>query len=130
MAADLLKRNLGHDKSGGDIVLEIATMKLSKTFLAVTASATLIAGAASALSVDQCNQLGGQVNLASGECLLTAAQQEEARALGWLPGGTPATTAGLGGVTIGGGAAAAGAGLLLAVVLIGDGASGTTTTTP
>ena len=55
-------------------------MKLPKTFFAVTVAATLFAGAASALSVDQCNQLGGQVNLASAECLLTAAQQEEARA--------------------------------------------------
>ena len=105
-------------------------MRPSKTFIAVTAAATLFAGAASALSVDQCNQLGGQVNLASAECLLTAAQQAEAQALGWLPGGTTAaTTAGLGGVAVGGGAAAAGAGLLLAVVLIGDGASGTTTAT-
>jgi len=104
-------------------------MKLPKTFFAVTVAATLFAGAASALSVDQCNQLGGQVNLASAECLLTAAQQEEARALGWLPGGTAAPAAGLGGVAAGGGAAAAGAlGLLLAVVLTGDGASGTTTT--
>jgi len=104
-------------------------MKLSKTLFTVTAAATLFAGAASALSVDQCNQLGGQVNLASAECLLTAAQQAEAQALGWLPGGTAATTVGLGGVTVGGGAAAAGAGLLLALVLIGDGSSGTTTTT-
>lgn len=106
-------------------------MKLSKTFFAVTAAATLVAGAASALSVDQCNQLGGVVNLASAECQLTAAQQAEAAALGWLPGGAAATTAapaaGLGGVTVGGGAAAAGAGLLLAVVLIGDGSSSTTT---
>jgi len=102
-------------------------MKLSKTFFAVTAAATLITGAASALSVVQCNQLGGAVNLATAECQLTAAQVAEARALGWLPGGTTAPTAGLGGV--GGGAAAAGVGLLLAVVLIGDGSSGTTTTT-
>lgn len=108
-------------------------MKLSKTFFAATAAAVLFAGAASALTVDQCNQLGGQVNLASAECLLNAAQEEEARALGWLPGSAAATTtaagAGLGGVVVGGGAAAAGAGLLLAVVLIGDGSSGTTTTT-
>ncbi|WP_300518266.1 hypothetical protein [Aliiroseovarius sp.] len=104
-------------------------MKLSKTFFAVTTAAILFSGAASALSVDQCNQLGGQVNLATAECLLTAAQQEEARALGWLPGGAAETTAILGGVAGGGGTLAAGAGLLLAVVLIGDGASGTTTTT-
>jgi hypothetical protein len=107
--------------------LEIGPMKLSKTLFAVTAAATLFAGAASALSVDQCNQLGGFVNLAAAECQLTAAQEEEARALGWLPGGTAATTAGLGGVAVGGGVAATGAGLLLAVVLIGDGSSSTTT---
>jgi len=104
-------------------------MKLSKTFFAVTAAATLFAGAASALSVDQCTQLGGQVNLASAECLLNAAQQEEARALGWLPGGTAATVD-LGGVAPLGRGAAVGVGLLLAVVLIGGGTSGTTTTAP
>jgi hypothetical protein len=109
--------------------LEIGPMKLSKTFFAVTAAATLFAGAASALSVDQCNQLGGVVDLAAAECQLTAAQEDEARALGWLPGSTAATTASLGGVAVSGGVIAAGAGLLLAVVLIGDGSSGTTTTT-
>lgn len=107
-------------------------MKLSKTLFAVTAAATLFTTAASALSVDQCNQLGGQVNLASAECLMNAAQQEEARALGWLPGAAGvagAGAAGLGGVVaVSGGAIAAGAGLLLAVVLIGDGSSTTTTT--
>lgn len=104
-------------------------MKLSKTLFAATAAATLFAGAASALTVDQCNQLGGVVDLAAAECQLTAAQEDEARALGWLPGGTAGATAGLGGVVVGGGVAAAGAGLLLAVVLIGDESSGTTTTT-
>jgi len=104
-------------------------MKLSKTVFAVAAAATLFAGAASALSVDQCNQLGGQVDLATAECLLTTAQQAEAQAFGWLPGGATETVAGLGGVAGGSGAVAAGAGLLLAVVLIGDGTSGTTTTT-
>ncbi len=107
-------------------------MKLSKTFIAVATAATFAATAASAISVDQCNELGGAVDLASATCTLTAAQEERARALGYLPGGaTATTTAGLGGTAVSTGTIAAVAGgLILAVVLIGDDdSSGSTTTT-
>ena len=67
-------------------------MKLSKTFLAVATAATFAATAASAISVDQCNELGGAVNLATGSCTLNAAQAEAGRALGYLPGGATTTT--------------------------------------
>jgi len=107
-------------------------MKLSKTLFAATAVSAFCVTAASALTVEQCEQLGGVVDLVEAECELNAEQEDEARALGWLPGGggsaaTAATTTGLGTVSgITGGGAAAG-GLILAVVLIGDGSSGTTT---
>lgn len=103
-------------------------MNLSKTLFAATAVSAFCVTAASALTVEQCETLGGNVNLAEATCELTAAQEDEARALGWLPGGSSASTAAMGAVTVSGGAAAAG-GLLLTAILIGDGSSGTTTTT-
>ena len=104
-------------------------MKLSKTLIAAAAVSAFCATAASALTVEQCEQLGGNVDLVEAECELTVAQEDEARALGWLPGSgaAAATTTGLGTVAAGGGLAAAGGGLLLAIVLIGDGSSSTTT---
>jgi hypothetical protein len=105
-------------------------MKLSKTIFAATAVSAFCVTAASALTVDQCEQLGGNVDLVEAECELTAAQEDEARALGWLPGGSAAATAtGLGTVAGSGGLLAAGGGLILTAVLIGDGSSSTTTTT-
>lgn len=104
-------------------------MKLSKTLFAATAVSAFCVTAASALTVEQCEQLGGNVDLVEAECELTAAQQDEARELGWLPGGTAGTEAGLGTVTVPTGGAAAAGGLLLTAILIGDGSSGTTTTT-
>jgi len=102
-------------------------MKLSKTIIAASAVSAFCVTAASALTVEQCEQLGGNVDLVEAECELTAAQEDEARALGWLPGGSTATATGLGTVGVSSGALAAGAGLALAVVLIGDGSSSTTT---
>ena len=103
-------------------------MKLSKTIFAATAVSAFCVTAASALTVEQCEQLGGRVDLVEAECELTAAQEDEARALGWLPAGSTAAAAtGLGTVAASGGALAAGGGLFLAAVLIGDGSSSTTT---
>lgn len=104
-------------------------MNLSKTLIAASAVSAFCATAASAVTIEQCEELGGNVNLVEATCELTAAQEDEARALGWLPGGSTAaaTTTGLGTIGVSAGAAAAGAGLALAVVLIGDGSSSTTT---
>lgn len=102
-------------------------MKLSKSIFAASAVFAFCATAASALTVEQCETLGGNVNLVEATCELTAAQEDEARALGWLPGSSTAATTGLGTVALPGGAAAAAGGLLLAIVLIGDGSSSTTT---
>lgn len=102
-------------------------MKLSKTLIAASAVSAFCVTAASALTVEQCEQLGGNVNLVEAACELTAAQEDEARALGWLPGGSTAATTGLGTVAVSGGAIAAAGGLALAIVLIGDGSSSTTT---
>jgi hypothetical protein len=105
-------------------------MNLSKTLFAATAVSAFCVTAASALTVEQCETLGGNVNLAEATCELTAAQEDEARALGWLPGGASAsTTAAMGTVAVSGGAAAAVGGLVLTAILVGDGSSGTTTTT-
>lgn len=103
-------------------------MKLSKTLLAASAVSAFCVTAANAITVEQCEELGGNVNLVEATCELSAAQEDEARALGWLPGGSTAaaTTTGLGTVAASGGALAAAGGLALAVVLIGDGSSTTT----
>jgi len=110
-------------------------MKLSRTLFAAATVSAFCVTAASAVTVEQCQELGGTVDLAQAECELSDAQQDEARALGWLPGGggTEAAAgggAGLGSVGVGGGTLAAGLGLVLAVVAAGDGSSSTTTTSP
>jgi hypothetical protein len=105
-------------------------MKLSKTLITASVATLISAAAASALTVEQCEELGGTVDLIEAECELNAAQEDEARALGWLPGGSGGTTAALGGVAVGGAGAAAVGGLILAVVLTGGGGSTTTTTGP
>ncbi|WP_071675814.1 hypothetical protein [Nioella nitratireducens] len=106
-------------------------MKLYKSLFAAAALSALGVTGASAMTVAQCTEVGGSVDLAAATCVLTALQEESARALGYLPAaeGAGTATAGLGGVTVSGGAAAAAGGLILTAILIGDGTTGTTTTT-
>ncbi len=105
-------------------------MKLYKSLFGAAALSVLGMTAGNAMTLAQCEEVGGTVNLAAAECILNAAQEQAARSLGYLPpAADTAAATGMGTVTVGGGAAAAAGGLLLTVVLAGDGTTGTTTTT-